>query len=91
MCNIAIPLIESIYRASGLDVKLSCLLHLRGLTYFFDAETAVLMATVPATLAQFSHTNFQKEVELERYFVVSATDIFTATKEYQSVLALSLW
>ena len=45
--------------ASGIDVNLSCLLHLSwALTYCFDVflelETTILMATVPVTRAWFS-------------------------------------
>jgi hypothetical protein len=50
---IALPLnqsIESIYQASRLDVKLSCLLHYC-LDVFLEIEITVLMATVPATRA----------------------------------------
>ena len=61
MCNIVIPLIESIYRASGLDVKLSSLLHLRELTYFFDGYST-------RNSSMIHPHKLSKEVELERYF-----------------------
>ena len=78
--------IESIYRASGLDVKLGCLLH-RALTYYFDVflelGTTILMATVPATWAWFSDQS-------ESGAIVFATEIFTATKLCWPVMALGL-
>ena len=51
-CNIAIPSIKSIYRASDLDVKLSCLLNLYedlptvSMSFWNQIATTVLMFTI---------------------------------------------
>jgi hypothetical protein len=85
----ALPSIESIYQASRLDVKLSCLLHLYG---HLPTVTASMSFWTQRQLfrwlqyQQFEHDSAirvklpKRSETIGPYFVVFTTDIVTATK-----------